>query len=92
MLVASKTIPWLLSLDVLLDDWGLLFFGICFLLAVPKYYFIMKDEEAKEGMYAYRIYATRTRKIVWVFLSVGIVCIVMFFYGKWLYAGRNELP
>ena len=66
---------------ILLNDWFLLVFGISFLLAVPKYYFMMKDKEAKEGIYAYRIYATGCRKIVWALFSVGIICIVMFFFS-----------
>ena len=92
ILVESKIFPWLLSWYVLLNDWGLLIFGICLLLAVPKFYFIMKDEEAKEGIYAYRIYTNGTRKAVWAFLSIGISCIVLFVLYRWLHAGRNELP
>jgi len=88
----SKTFQWLFGWGVILEDRGLLVFGICFLLAVPKYYFNMKDEEAKEGIYAYRIYTNGISKVVWALLSIGISCIVAFILYRWLYAGRNELP
>ena len=80
----SKIFQRLFSWYVMLGDLNLLIGGICFLLAVPKFYFIMKDEEVERGIYAYRIYTNGTRKVVWVLLSFGVIFIVLFILYRWL--------
>jgi hypothetical protein len=79
LFIADLTISFkrLLGWNFQLEDWALLVLGICMLLLVPKYYIEMKDKEL-ETIYEYYFYPS-SRKAVWILLSLGIICIIIFF-------------
>jgi hypothetical protein len=63
--------------DFQLEDRALLILGTGLLLLVPKYYIEMKEEETKT---TYGYYYPGSGKAVWILLSLGLVCIVVFLY------------